>query len=150
MINRIIKKYKWWQLISLVVVLILLIGIVVNFSKAETTNINDIPTKAENEKKIVRISAALAIKKDANGELTETKLLNELTSFRGGNRTTVEEVSEENVLMVTFEETGRQYKVDLDTGILVGDTIEEPEEPGDQVVPGEIVIGENKQYEKME
>ena len=148
MINRIIKKYKWWQLISLVVVLILLIGIVVNFSKAETTNINDIPTKAENEKKIVRISAALAIKKDANGELTETKLLNELTSFRGGNRTTVEEVSEENVLMVTFEETGRQYKVDLDTGILVGDTIEEPEEPGDQVVPGEIVIGENKTYEK--
>ena len=82
MINRIIKKYKWWQLISLVVVLILLIGIVVNFSKAETTNINDIHTKAENEKKIVRISAALTIKKDANGELTETKLLNELTSFR--------------------------------------------------------------------
>ena len=145
MINK-IKGYKLRKIISFTIIsLIILLTVVVNISKAENTNTNDISTTPDNEKSIVKMSAMLAIGKDANGELKENSLLSELNNVLAENQATVEEISTENVFLVTFVKTGRQYKVDLDTGALIG---EDSEEPGDQVVPGEIVIGENKTYEK--
>ena len=148
MINK-IKGYKLRKIISFTIIsLIILLTVIVNISKAENTNTNDISTTADNEKSIVKMSAMLAIGKDANGELKENSLLSELNNVLAENQATVEEISAENVFLVTFVKTGRQYKVDLDTGALIGEDSEEPEEPGDQVVPGEIVTGENKPYEK--
>ena len=142
MINK-IKGYKLRKIISFTIIsLIILLTVVVNISKAENTNTNDISTTADNEKSIVKMSAMLAIGKDANGELKENSLLSELNNVLAENQATVEEISAENVFLVTFVKTGRQYKVDLDTGALIGEDTEE------QVIPGEIVTGKNKPYEK--
>ena len=148
MINK-IKGYKLRKIISFTIIsLIILLTVVVNISKAENANTNDISTTADNEKSIVKMSAMLAIGKDANGELKENSLFSELNNVLAENQATVEEISAENVFLVTFVKTGRQYKVDLNTGALIGEDTEEPEEPGDQVVPGEIVTGENMTYQK--
>ena len=148
MINK-IKGYKLRKIISFTIIsLIILLTVVVNISKAENANTNDISTTADNEKSIVKMSAMLAIGKDANGELKENSLSSELNNVLAENQATVEKISAENVFLVTFVKTGRQYKVDLDTGALIGEDSEEPEEPGDQVVPGEIVTGENMTYQK--
>ena len=123
MINK-IKGYKLRKIISFTIIsLIILLTVVVNISKAENTNTNDISTTADNEKSIVKMSAMLAIGKDANGELKENSLSSELNNVLAENQATVEKISAENVFLVTFVKTGRQYKVDLNTGALTMCTV---------------------------